>query len=290
MSATAEMAFVKAHGLGNDFLLLEAAAVDDPARLARQICARHTGVGADGIVLLGPAEDADASFRIFNADGSEAELSGNAMRCAVAWLAAERGLAPGARLRLATRVGLRTHELLERRGQRFVFRSEIGRPVFEPARIPFAPPAPVPVPAVELPLEVAGRRLTATVLWMGNPQCVLLVDDLAELDWQRLGPAVERHPWFPERINASFGCVVAADRVVARFWERGVGPTQASGTGSCAVAVAAALAGRTGRRVRVETELGELAVHWRDDDVVELVGPAELVARGTFWRPEREAH
>jgi diaminopimelate epimerase len=290
MSAPAEMAFVKAHGLGNDFLLLEAAAVDDPARLARQICARHTGVGADGIVLLGPAEDADASFRIFNADGSEAELSGNAMRCAVAWLAAERGLAPGARLRLATRVGLRTHELLERRGQRFVFRSEIGRPVFEPARIPFAPPAPVPVPTVELPLEVAGRRLAATVLWMGNPQCVLLVDDLAELDWQRLGPLVERHPWFPERINASFGCVVAADRVVARFWERGVGPTQASGTGSCAVAVAAALAGRTGRRVRVETELGELAVDWRADDMVELVGPAELVARGTFWRPEREAH
>lgn len=275
--------FVKAHGLGNDFLLVEAAQVADPAALAVAICARHTGVGADGIVVLGPAAEADASFRIFNADGSEAELSGNAMRCAVAWLAARRQAAPGTELRLATRVGRRTHRLLAQRDRCWWFRSEIGQPVFAPERIPFAPPVAVSVPVVDFPLEVEGQRWAATALWMGNPQCVVFVERWEGWDWQRVGAAIEQHRWFPQRVNATFARWLGADRLEARFWERGVGPTEASGTGSCAAAVAAAVSGRTGRHVRVQTLRGELEVLWGADDRVELIGPAELVAEGVFW-------
>jgi diaminopimelate epimerase len=283
----AEIRFAKAHGLGNDFLVIDESALGgrSPADVARAICGRHTGVGADGIAPLAPAGENRWKFRIFNADGSEADLSGNAMRCAVAWLVS-RMTAPaaGIELTLETRVGPKRHIFRGRRGNEYIFESEIVRPVFTAEKIPFRPPKPVAEPATEYPLPIGDEILPVTPLWVGNPQCIALVDDLNAIDWMGLGPEIERHLFFPERVNAGFVQVVAPDRIEARFWERGVGHTLSSGTGSSACAVAAVVNGKTGRRVTIETELGELEAHWREtDDVVELVGPAELTAEGVFY-------
>ncbi len=292
-----EIRFVKAHGLGNDFLLIEEAALAgrSPSAVARKICERHTGVGADGIVTLAPAGSPDPGspdpgeprwkFRIFNADGSEAGLSGNAMRCAAAWLVSRRNSpAPGLELTLETRVGPKRHIYRGRHGSEYIFQGEIERPVFTAEKIPFRPPKPAAEPATEFPLPIGDDLLPVTPLWMGNPQCIALVDDLRQADWKALGAEIENHPFFPERANAGFVQVIGPDRIEVRFWERGVGHTLASGTGACSSAVAAAINGKTGRRVTVATEMGEMEVHWREsDDVVELVGPAELTAEGAFW-------
>ncbi len=282
----AEIRFAKAHGLGNDFLMIEESALTgrDPAALARAICDRHTGVGADGLTPLAPLGERRSKFRIFNADGSEAELSGNAMRCAALWLASrEPSPEPGLVLTLETRVGPKRHVFLGRDGARWLFRSEIVHPSFEPEKIPFHPPKPVAAPATDYPLPLGDDVLRVTPLWMGNPQCIVLVENWHDPDWLALGREIERHPFFPERVNAGFVRVLGPDRIEVRFWERGAGHTLSSGTGSCACAVAAAINGKTGRRVAVQTEIGELQVHWREsDDVVELTGPAELVAEGVF--------
>lgn len=282
-----EIRFVKAHGLGNDFLLIEEAALGgrSPSAVARKIADRHTGVGADGIVTLAPAGERRWTFRIFNADGSEAGLSGNAMRCAAAWLVSRQDApAPGCELTLETRVGPKRHIFQGRHGSEYLFRGEIERPVFRAEKIPFHPPKPAAEPATEFPLPIGDDRLAVTPLWMGNPQCIALVEDLRRTDWMALGPEIENHPFFPERANAAFVQVIGPDRIEARFWERGVGHTLASGTGSCASAVAAAVNGKTGRRVTVATETGQMEVHWREsDDVVELTGPAELTAEGSFY-------
>jgi diaminopimelate epimerase len=283
----AEIRFAKAHGLGNDFLVIEESELGgrSPGDVAQAICRRHTGVGADGIVPLAPAGVNRWRFRIFNADGSEADLSGNAMRCAVTWLVSRMASPePGNELTLETRVGPKRHIFRGRRGAEYIFESEIIRPEFSAEKIPFRPPKPVTEPATEFPLPIGDEILHVTPLWVGNPQCIAIVDDLKQIDWMGLGPEIENHPFFPERVNAGFVRVVAPDRIEARFWERGVGHTLASGTGSSACAVAAVVNGKTGRRVTIETELGEMEAHWREaDDVVELTGPAELTAEGVFY-------
>lgn len=283
----AKIRFAKAHGLGNDYLVIEERELGgrSPGNVARAICERHTGVGADGIATLAAVGEKRWKFRIFNADGSEADLSGNAMRCAVTWLVSGMTApAEGLELILETRVGPKRHIFHGRRGSEYIFESEIIRPVFSAAKLPFRPPKPVAEPATEFPLPIGDEILPVTPLWVGNPQCITIVDDLRAIDWLGLAPEIEHHPFFPERVNAGFVRVVAPDRIEARFWERGVGHTLASGTGSSACAVAAVVNGKTGRRVTVETELGEFQAHWREtDDVVELVGPAELTAEGVFY-------
>lgn len=285
-----DIPFVKAHGLGNDFLLVEEAALvgRPPHALAAAICDRHTGAGADGLVSLAPAGPGRWQFHIFNSDGGEAGLSGNAMRCAAAWLASRLPSAePGLVLTLETRVGPKRQTFLGRRGDSWLFQSEIVRPDFTPEKIPFHPPKPASVPALNFPLPVGDETLLVTPLWMGNPQCIVFVDNFEEIDWRGLGPEIERHPFFPERANAGFVRVLAPDAIEARFWERGAGHTLASGTGSCACAVAAAQHGRTGREITVFTEIGQMLVHWREDnDMVELTGPAELVVDGVFHLPD----
>jgi len=267
--------------LGNDFLLFRAEELAGvpPEHLAPVICDRHSGVGADGLVTLGPSAQADAAFRIYNADGSEAGLSGNAVRCAAAWLLAKEGERP--RVSLETRVGLREQFFVERRAAAWVFRAEIGKPVFSAEEIPFCPPRRPVEPVVDFPLPVGDTTVNVSVLSMGNPQCIVLSDD-SIVDWLALGAGIESHPFFPERTNVGFIRILGDDRIEARFYERGVGHTLASGTGSCACAVAAHLNRRTGRRVAVAVERGEMEVHWREDDMVELTGPAEITCEGTF--------
>jgi len=304
--APRRIAFAKAHGLGNDFLLVERTAIGtaDPAELALRLCDHHTGLGADGLVVLGPSAKAAATFRIYNSDGSEAMLSGNALRCAAAWLLARGSLcadsgssagkadpspyavaAVSERMVLETRVGLRELVFLRRHAGQWIFRAEMGRPSFAASDVPFRPPSSnlaAGKPITDFPLPVGDEMVRATILSMGNPQCILFVDDWALLDWQGLGAEVERHPFFPDRTNVGFVRVLAPDRIETRFWERGAGHTLASGTGSCACAVAAHLAGKSGRGVTAVVERGEMEVNWREDDIVELTGPAEIVAEGYF--------
>lgn len=279
----ARLPFVKANALGNDFVIMEEAGAGtwDTARLARQICDRHAGVGADGLLLVRRGiEQADAQVRTINSDGSEAELSGNGLRCVAAWLVGEGSV--GQRIALNTRAGIRVYTLLERRGSRYTFDSAMGDPVFEPERVPFHPEHAVQIPVVGYPLKIAGAEWRATVLSMGNPQCVFFVEDFEQTDWRAVGRQVERHPCFPERTNVAFVRVLGAGRIAARFWERGAGETQSSGTGCCAAAVAAILAGLNRGEVFVEVPGGEMRVHWSEGDQVYLTGTAELVAEGQF--------
>lgn len=252
--------FVKAHGDGNDFLLVrETIAEARYAELAVAICDRHRGVGADGLILFtGPA-----AIRLFNSDGSESEISGNGTRCAAALLIEEGG---AAELTIETRAGAKRLRLLERRENRFLLEMQMGRPVYSP--------------------EDVGCRLeaqTVTILNVGNPQCAVLVEDF-DFDWRALGRAIEHHPRFPNRTNVSFVKVLDRHRIEARFWERGAGETSSSGTGSTGAAVAAILGGRAESPVRVLTPGGELELAW-DDEVV-LRGPAEITARGEYYFPE----
>lgn len=275
--------FTKAHGLGNDFLLVRAEEIAqvDRQELARRICDRYTGVGADGLVVLGDSDHADASFRIYNSDGSEAGLSGNALRCAAAWLLQRE---KRDKIRLDTKVGPRDVFFVEERQGTFILRAEIGVPSFSAEGVPFRPLSTAKEPIVDYPLPVGDVTVPVTVLWMGNPQCIVMRDETQEWDWKSLGADIERHPYFPDRANVGFVRVLGENRVEARFWERGAGHTLASGTGSCACAVAAHLSGRTGRQVTVEVELGRMEVSWRPDGMVELTGPAEVTAEGRFHR------
>jgi len=287
--------FAKAHALGNDFLLVEQAALADlePAALALRLCNRHMGIGADGLVVLAPSAVAQAAVRIYNADGSEAMLSGNALRCVATWLLWRGGggdsnppgqqQAPLDCIALDTPVGLRELTLLERNARRWIFRTVIGRPSFAAPDVPFQPRSHSSLlrePITDFPLPVGDTVVPVTILSLGNPQCIIFVYDWALVDWKGLGAEIERHPFFPDRTNVGFVQVVADDRVEARFWERGAGHTLASGTGSCACVIAAHLAGTAGRRVTVGVEHGEMQVDWRDDGMVELTGPAEIVAEG----------
>jgi diaminopimelate epimerase len=278
------VAFAKAHGLGNDFLLVTRETLGDaePGAAARHLCDRHTGIGADGLVILGNSSVADALFRIYNSDGSEAGLSGNALRCAAAWILEQRGeYSSGMGVSLETRVGRRELEFIERRENVWMFRAEMGEPKFAASDVPFRPPQPPQEPIVGFLLPLGDDLISATILNMGNPQCIVFVDDWSTTRWAEVGAELERHPWFPDRANIGFVHVLARNRIEARFWERGAGHTLSSGTGSCACAVAGHLENKTGRRVTVVLERGEMEVHWRDDGMVELTGPAVIVAEGT---------
>lgn len=287
--------FTKAQAHGNDFLLVEARLVRprDALSLAKAICDRHFGIGADGLILARPAgRKAIVKVRIINADGSEAEISGNGVRCAAAWFL-ERHKGASGNLTVATKAGAREVELLERRGRRFLFRTELGKPIFAPERVPFAPPRSprragrTAEPILDYAIPVGDEVVHATVLSVGNPQCVLFLDDFEMMDWMELGQELESHPYFPQRTNVTFVKVKSPTELEARFYERGVGKTLASGTGSCAAAVAAHLARGTGREVAVHTLGGVLQVRWREDGILEQVGQAETVAEGRFfWRPE----
>jgi diaminopimelate epimerase len=285
--AARRVPFAKAHALGNDFVLVKEADVAGTSlgALARTLCDRHTGIGSDGLVVLKPSATPLAAFRIYNADGSEAGISGNALRCAAAWLLSGEKIPSSPSITLQTPVGTRHLVFLRREGEAWVFRAEMGKPSFAAADVPFRPPRPAPEPIIRFPLPVVDTTIPATILSMGNPQCILFIEETAAWDWRVLGAELEQHPYFPDRANVGFARVVETGRIEARFWERGAGHTLASGTGCCAAVVAAHLAGKVGRRVRVAVERGEVEVCWRDDDVLELTGPAEIVAEGTVRLP-----
>jgi diaminopimelate epimerase len=278
--------FTKFHGFGNDYIVVEAKQFPDLNGLgefARRICNRHYGAGADGIAVVSPSQDQSADFqvRIFNPDGSEAALSGNGTRCAAAYLY-HQNLWQKEDLRLITRAGVKLYGLREADGQgRFVFDSELGQPKFDSASIPMLT-EPSLDQVVDYPLEVAGETFNVTALQMGNPNCCLFVDDFAALDWRRIGPAIENHRQFPDRTNVVFVRVKDRKNIELRIWERGVGETTASGTCSCAAAVAAIIKQKTERAIQVEMPGGSAKIQWRDDGEVVITGSAEVIYAGQW--------
>lgn len=267
------MRFTKMHGLGNDFLLVddrEPHAVDWPA-LARDVCARRTGVGADGILLVQRSEVADLRLRIVNADGSDAEMCGNGVRCAAVFAASD-GIS-GERVRWETAAGAVTTELL---GEGAV-RVDMGMPRLRPAEVPFDHDG---ERALDVPLVTGGERLRISAVGMGNPHCVVLVDDLDGFPVERLGGALQGEPRFPRGCNVEFIHLMSRTRVRQRTLERGVGETDACGTGACATVVALASLGLADPPVQVELRGGVLEVAWEPGGTVLMTGPAVTVFTG----------
>ena len=259
------MRLIKAHALGNDFLLLPAAAVQDPRErvpLARAVCDRRRGIGADGLIFYTPT-DAGATMDLLNADGSYSEVSGNGVRCLAAWLAHCATGAAG-ELEIETDAGIKRLELLERSGSRYTFRAFMG----------------APTDIEQVTLEVAGEHLQVVTLRVGNPQCVLL-GEVSDARLHSTASALAVHPHFREGSNVELADVQTPGIVRILIWERGVGPTEASGTGACAAAVAAHRYGDASRDVLVSSPGGTQRVEWRDDGLY-LTGWAQLVAE-TIW-------
>ena len=255
--------FTKAHGAGNDFLLTWSDLVPTAhlPSLAQAICNRHTGIGADGWMLV-----KDTSIRLFNADGSEAEISGNGTRCAAALLI-DAGRAKGD-VTITTGAGPKHLRLIERNGRRFLFEMDMGQPVFHQHQVRFA-----------LPLRHSFQEVT--ILDVGNPQCVVFVERFPP-DWPAVGAEIEGHEHFPKRTNVSFVRPIDEHTIEARFYERGAGVTLSSGTGSTGAAVAAILRKVAASPVRVLASGGEpLDLRWENS--VYLTGPAEIVGGGEFY-------
>ncbi len=259
------MDFIKAHAYGNDFLfvLRDQVRDTDVADLARRLCDRHAGIGADGLIVYQMTADG-ASMRLRNADGSRAEVSGNGVRCLGAIVAERQPHLRGKKIVIATDSGDKVLTLQGQEGDRLVFRAAMGQPS-----------------AVrETVLDVLGAPENVVSLWVGNPQCVVL-GPLDDARFRRVGPVLEHHPAFPEGTNVEFAHVEEAGRVRIQIWERGVGPTQASGTGACAAAVAAASFGGASRDVQVVSPGGTQRVEWRDDGL-HLTGWAEITVAGRW--------
>jgi diaminopimelate epimerase len=279
--------FTKAQGMGNDFLIIDVEDVTNlptASELAREMCQRNYGAGADGIVFVTRARHRDADFasRIFNADGSEAGVSGNGTRCAAAYLY-HAGLWNEPAIRIATAAGVKDGRLVSRAGTLFEFEFDMGRPIFSSEAVPMTITPPVER-VVRYPLHLGGDVLEVTCMSMGNPQCIIFVTDLNAVNLGEIGPLIEDHPIFPDRANVEFASVNSRDEIEIRIWERGAGHTLSSGTGSCASAIAATLNGLTDRNVLVRTEGGTLRVDWRDDDRVMLTASAEVIFEGRWLR------
>jgi diaminopimelate epimerase len=269
--------FVKTQALGNDFLLVEQGRVkSDYSELARRICDRNFGVGADGLILWNLAGEV-FKLRIFNRDGSEAECSGNGLRCAAAYFIESRRW-PHDRIQLETVSGVYS---LKRTGEQY--EADMGVPGLAPEQIPFIPPAPMSR-VVNHPMRANGETVYITACSTGNPHCSLFVETLDDRFVERIGPQLENNPAFPNRTNVEFIHVLNRSEIEVAFWERGVGPTFASGTGSCGATVACILSEKTERRVTVHTKAGKLLVEWPPDGRLRLTSTASVVAEGNYFQ------
>jgi diaminopimelate epimerase len=274
--------FTKAHGLANDFILVaESDAPVDPSAWTRRLCDRHRGIGADGIVLHAPAAGG-VRFQLINADGLPVEISGNGLRCLAA-LAFRKGWAPAQHV-VHTVVGPKPVEVRAIAESRYSVTSDLGTPVLGSAAIPLALDPPLEE-VIDLPIEAAGHRLRVTCTSMGNPHCAIFCSEVADdALLGSVGPALERHPVFPQRTNVEFVTVLSRSEIRVRFWERGVGYTQASGTGSASAVVASIITGRTERRVKVLCDGGTLHVEWPVGGTLRQTGEAEILFEGE-WLP-----
>jgi diaminopimelate epimerase len=270
--------FVKSHALGNDYLVMDSRSLTTrltPAAI-RLICHRNLGVGSDGILTVERSRRAEFGMRIFNPDGSEAEKSGNGIRIFAKFLW-DHGYTRRRTITIETKGGIVSAALRVQTGRVRSITAEMGRATFHSREIPVSGGD---REVLRERITASGTTLEITAVSVGNPHCVVLVDDPAAVDLARLGPALERHPLFPHRTNVQFVRVDSSSRVTIRIWERGAGETMASGTSSCAVAAACVRLGLTGRRVAVHSSGGVLHVEVSPDFALRLTGPAEEVCRG----------
>lgn len=270
------------HGIGNDYVYVETfhqPPPGDPARLAIAVSDRHFGIGSDGLILIEPSGRADARMRMFNNDGSEAEMCGNGVRC-VAKFIHDHGIARKPRVTVETGRGILSLDL-EVRGDRVEqVRVDMGAPILRADAIPTTLDGD---PPLDVPIEVGGEKLRLSAVSVGNPHAVIYVDDVAAFPVERLGPLIERHEAFPRKINVHFVQVAGRGEVTMRTWERGTGITLACGTGACAVAVAGILTGRTDATLLAHLPGGDLTLQWAGGDApVFMTGPAAEVFSGEW--------
>jgi len=276
------MKFTKMHGAGNDYVYVDgfAETVAEPAALARAVSDRHRGIGGDGLILILPSARADVRMRMFNSDGSEAEMCGNGLRC-VAKYAYDHGLVEKLAITIETGAGVLPVEMFANAAGRVErVRVNMGRPRLSRAEIPMTGRAAERV--IDQELQVLDRSFRINCVSMGNPHCVIYVDDVASFPVATYGPAIEHHELFPRRTNVEFVQVLSAGEVRQRTWERGAGETLACGTGAAAVTVAGLLTGRTGNRLLNHLTGGDLELTWDGAGAVFMTGPAVEVFTGDY--------
>lgn len=274
------MKFTKMHGLGNDYVYVNCLEekVENPSKLAVWISDRHFGVGSDGLILIKPSKCADFEMEMYNADGSRGEMCGNGIRC-VAKYVYDKGLTDKEHISIDTLAGVKYLDLTIENGEVSLVRVDMGMPEFAPKKIPVRSEK---ENMIRQKLIAGGREYQVTCVSMGNPHCVVFLDeDVRELDLTEIGPAFEHHLSFPERINTEFINVIDKKTLRMRVWERGSGETLACGTGACASAVAAVVDGRTEEEVTVKLLGGDLKIHYdREKNTVYMTGPAAIVFDG----------
>ncbi|SHI38874.1 diaminopimelate epimerase [Propionispora hippei] len=275
--------FTKWQGLGNDFVLVDCfkETITDCNQLAVAVCDRHFGIGADGLVTISSSAVADFHMRIFNSDGSEAEMCGNVTRC-VARYVYENGLTAKTKISLETGAGIIRPELIFESGRVVNVRVDMGEPKLTRGVIPVTGQA--KDTAIHIPVEANGVLYYGTCVSMGNPHCVIFTDDAAGIDLPLVGPGLEKHELFPKKINVEFVQVLNAENIRMRVWERGAGITLACGTGACAAVAASVLNQKTKRQVTVHLDGGKLFVEWGDNNHIFMTGPAIEVFRGEYRR------
>ena len=263
------MKFTKMQGLGNDYIYVNCfeETVEDPEAVAKKISDRHFGVGSDGLVLICPDPEADFQMRMFNSDGSESEMCGNATRC-IAKYVFDRGMTKKTEVSLKTGAGIKILQIHAENGKTVSVRVDMGEPE---------------ISGIGEQISANGKVWTFTRVSMGNPHAVIFLDHVDQLNLPEIGPGIELHPAFPNRTNTEFAEILSGDRIRMRVWERGAGETMACGTGACATLVAAAANGLTGRKAVLELNGGPLCIEWDEKtNRVFQEGPAEFVFDG-IW-------
>ncbi|OAB30268.1 diaminopimelate epimerase [Paenibacillus macquariensis subsp. defensor] len=276
------MEFTKMHGLGNDFIVVygEQELPHNASELAVSLCHRFFGIGADGLVYILPSDVADFRMRIINSDGSEAEQCGNAIRC-VAKYVYDHGYVTKDKITIETLgAGAQHVQLQVKDGNVEKVTVDMGEPILDGVQIPTSLQG---NPIMNQPLEVEGQLYHFTAVSMGNPHCVIYVEDAVSFDLGKWGPPLEVHPFFPKKVNVEFATVQDRNHVDMRVWERGAGPTLACGTGACATLVSSVLNGKTDRSAWISLKGGDLFIEWNEDDNhVYMTGPASVVYTGTI--------
>jgi diaminopimelate epimerase len=276
------MKFTKMHGAGNDYVYINGFVekVENPAELAIKVSNRNFGIGSDGLVLILPSATCDFRMSMFNADGSEAEMCGNASRC-VGKYVYDFGLTTQTQITLETLAGVKNLKLNVENGEVSSVCVDMGEPILVPANIPVNAEGET---AINIPIEVNGVTYKATCVSMGNPHAVIFVDDVANFDVHGIGRVIENHPLFPKRTNVEFCQVVSPSVLKMRVWERGSGETLACGTGACATLVAASLNGVSSNEAKLELLGGDLNIEWRkSDNRIYMTGPATKVFSGELY-------
>lgn len=271
------------NGLGNDFIVWygHQELPSDASELAVRLCDRHFGIGADGLVYILPSEKADFRMRIINSDGSEAEQCGNAIRCAAKYVYDRKHINREQITIETLGAGVQQVELTVENGTVRMVKVDMGEPILEGLKIPTTLDL---TNVIDEPIEAGGSGFRFTAVSMGNPHCVIYVEDAPSFDLEAWGPKLECHPLFPKKTNVEFATVRSRKHIDMRVWERGAGPTLACGTGACATLVASVLNGYSDRRAMVSLKGGDLDIEWSEDDNhIYMTGPAEIVFEGRLF-------